>query len=120
MSTNQQTDLKQELQAFADEREWQQFHTPKNLAAALSVEASELLEHFQWLTAEQSQALGSDQLAAVRHEMADVFMYLHLLANKLGVDLYTAAEEKLAINRKRYPVDKCRGRADKANSYAKD
>lgn len=120
MSSNSQSILKQQLQAFAIERDWQQFHTPKNLAAALSVEASELLEHFQWLTDEQSQSLGAEQLAAVRHEMADVFMYLHLLASKLDVDLYAAAQEKLTINRRRYPVDQCRGRADKASACGRD
>ena len=79
--------LREDLRRFAAEREWDQFHSPKNLAMALSVEAAELLEHFQWLKEEESRLLPQAQLAKVREELADVFLYLIRLADKLGVDL---------------------------------
>jgi len=105
--------LRDELRRFSAERDWEQFHTPKNLAMALSVEASELLEHFQWLTAEQSQTLDSESLAHVREEMADVLLYLVRLADRLGIDLLAAARDKVALNAKKYPVDKARGNSRK-------
>ena len=97
------------LRQFAAERDWDQFHTPKNLAAALSVEAAELLEHFQWLTPEQSQRMTPAQLAAIRLELADVLLYLLRLSDRLGVDLLAAAVDKMAINAKKYPVDLAKG-----------
>ncbi len=100
--------LIQNLRDFARERDWEQFHTPKNLACALSVEASELLEHFQWLTEAQSQSLTPDKTAEVAAEAADVFLYLLQLCDKLGIDLITAAQLKLAANALKYPVDKAR------------
>lgn len=105
--------LRDELRRFSAERDWEQFHTPKNLAMALSVEASELLEHFQWLTAEQSQTLDAEALAHVREEMADVLLYLVRLADRLGIDLLAAARDKIAVNAKKYPVDKARGNSRK-------
>ena len=97
------------LRAFAEERDWEQFHSPKNLSMALSVEAAELLEHFQWLTEEESARLPPGRLAAVGEEMADVFIYLLRLADRLGVDLEREARAKMAKNAERYPVEKSRG-----------
>ena len=96
--------LTQALREFAAERDWAQFHSPKNLASALSVEAAELLEHFQWLTDAQSQALSEDKSVEVGHEMADVLLYLLQLADKLGIDLVDAAHRKMALNAVKYPV----------------
>ena len=97
------------LRRFAQERDWEQFHSPKNLAAALTVEAAELLEHFQWLTEEQSRNLSADKRAVVAHEMADVLLYLLQMADKLQVDLPAAARDKLALNALKYPVEQARG-----------
>lgn len=112
-------DWQRELRVFAQERDWEQFHTPKNLAMALTAEAGELLEHFQWLSAEQSNALNAEQRRAVGHEMADVFLYLLRMADVLGVDLVQATNDKLAINRTKYPADKVRGSAKKSTEYDK-
>jgi NTP pyrophosphatase (non-canonical NTP hydrolase) len=105
--------LRDALRVFAAERDWEQFHAPKNLAAALSVEAAELLEPFQWLSEAQSQALPPETLAAVRLEMADVLLYLVRLADRLDVDLAQAARDKLVLNAVKYPVGKARGRSAK-------
>ena len=101
--------LRDQLRCFASYRDWDQFHSPKNLAAALAVEAAELLEPFQWLTEAQSRALSPQQAEAVRAEVADVFIYLVRLADKLDIDLIAAAREKVIENEKKYPVDKARG-----------
>lgn len=101
------------LRQFADERDWGQFHSPKNLASALIVEAGELLEHFQWLGEEQSRTLPPERLAAVGAEMADVLLYLVRLADVLGVDLIAAARAKMALNATRYPVERARGSSRK-------
>ncbi len=105
--------LRAELREFAAARDWQQFHTPKNLAMALAGEAGEVIEHFQWLTAEQSAALPQATHEAVALELADVLLYLVRLADVLQIDLAEAAQRKLAINVQRYPVEAARGRADK-------
>ena len=105
--------LTQALRTFAQEREWGPFHTPKNLACALSVEAAELLEHFQWLTDAQSQALKDDKKSEVAAEAADVFLYLLQLCDKLNIDLMDAAQRKLLTNAEKYPVDKARGSSKK-------
>lgn len=105
--------LTQSLRRFAADRDWDQFHSPKNLAAALTVEAAELLEHFQWLTEEQSRSLPADKRAAVGHEMADVLLYLLQIADKLQVDLMAAAREKLELNAMKYPVAQARGTSAK-------
>lgn len=107
--------LTRSLRAFAAERDWEQFHSPKNLASALAVEAAELLEPFQWLTEAQSRQLPPDKLAAVRLEAADVFLYLLQLADKLQIDLGVAAQEKLALNARKYPVEQARGSSRKYN-----
>jgi dCTP diphosphatase len=101
--------LRQALREFADEREWHRFHTPKNLAAALSVEAAELLERFQWLTDDESRNLPPAELEKVRQEMADVLNYLVMLADKFDVDLLAAARDKIVLNAKKYPAEKARG-----------
>jgi NTP pyrophosphatase (non-canonical NTP hydrolase) len=106
-------ELTERLRAFAAERDWEQFHSPKNLASALTVEAAELLEHFQWLNEAQSASLSDEQRHAVALEMADVLLYLLRLADRLGVDLPAAARAKLELNARKYPVDKSRGRSTK-------
>jgi NTP pyrophosphatase (non-canonical NTP hydrolase) len=105
------------VRQFVDERDWDQFHTPKNLASALSVEAAELLEHFQWLNHGRADELGPDKLVEVRHEMADVLVYLVRLADKLDVDLFAAVQEKMVLNRAKYPADQVRGDARKYHEY---
>jgi len=107
------TDLTAKLRTFASERDWDQFHSPKNLVMALSVEVSELLEHFQWLTEEQSSALPPKKLQQVREEIGDVLIYLTRLADKLGVDMLEEAAKKIEVNRVKYPADKVRGSAKK-------
>lgn len=103
--------LRRRIREFAQARAWDRYHTPKNLAMALSVEASELLEPFQWLTPEESTELGPEQREAVRQEIADVLIYLTRLADVLGIDLLEAAADKLALNARKYPVDKAYGNA---------
>jgi dCTP diphosphatase len=105
--------LRVQLAAFAAERDWDQFHNPKNLAMALAGEVGELVEHFQWLTFEQAANLPAETREEVALEAADVFLFLLRLCDKLDIDLAQAAERKLALNAKRYPVDKARGRAAK-------
>jgi NTP pyrophosphatase (non-canonical NTP hydrolase) len=109
--------LREALRRFAAERDWDQFHSPKNLAAALSVEAAELLEHFQWLTEEASRSLPEAAKAAVAEEMADVLLYLVRLADKLDVDLAAAAVAKIARNAQKYPVEKARGSRRKYTEF---
>ena len=96
--------LVQALRDFAQARAWEPYHSPKNLASALSVEAAELLEHFQWLTEAQSRSLDPEKRAEVGAEMADVFLYLLQLADKLGIDLIDAAQRKMIVNARKYPV----------------
>lgn len=109
--------LRELVRVFVAERDWDQFHTPKNLSAALSVEAAELLEHFQWLQHGRADELGPEKLVQVRHEMADVLVYLVRLADKLDVDLMAAVEEKMVLNRAKYPADLVRGDARKYHEY---
>jgi dCTP diphosphatase len=101
------------LRRFAEERDWDQFHSPKNLSAALAVEAGELLEHFQWLTDEQSRNLSPSDKERVALEIADVFLYLLRLTDRLDVDLLSVARKKLELNAKKYPVERARGTARK-------
>jgi len=109
--------LRARLAAFAAERDWDQFHSPKNLAMALIAECAELVEHFQWLGEEESTRLPPDKHAAVRLELADVLIYLVRIADKLDVDLLTAAQEKIAVNAERYPAERVRGDARRASEY---
>ncbi|PTY01073.1 nucleotide pyrophosphohydrolase [Opitutus sp. ER46] len=108
-------EIKQHVLAFAREREWLQFHTPKNLSMALAAEAGELMEHFLWTTPEQSQAVAQDPLkrGKIADELADVVIYAIEFANATGMDLSAAIEAKMIANGKKYPVEKARGRADK-------
>jgi len=109
--------LKIELEKFAVERDWNQFHSPKNLSMALSVEASELLEHFQWMTEEASANPPQKILKMVSEEIADVQIYLVRLADKLGVDIESAVKAKLAGNRTKYPAERVKGSAAKYTEY---
>ena len=109
MSFQEISDVAAALRAFAKARDWDRFHTPRNLAAAMSVEAAEVLEHFQWLTDEESQSLSGEKKEEVAMELADVFLYLVRLSDRLGVDLLPAAQRKMDINAKNYPADFTRG-----------
>jgi NTP pyrophosphatase (non-canonical NTP hydrolase) len=107
------------VQKFASDRDWDQFHSPKNLAMALSVEVAEVIEHLQWLTEDQSRSLPEDKRNAIAEELADTFIYLVRLADKLDVNLLAAAEEKIAANAKAYPVEKAKGNAKKYTEFDK-
>jgi len=112
-------ELNERLLRFARERDWEQFHSPKNLSMALAGEVGELLEHFQWLSEEQCQQLDEDKKEAVALEMADIFIYLVRLAERLDINLLDAAWQKIAINEKRYPVEQVKGDARRAEEYEK-
>lgn len=105
--------ISRQMAAFAAERDWDQFHNPKNLAMAVAVEAGELIEHFQWLTPEQAENLPRAARDEMALECADVLLFLLRLCDRLDIDLAAAAEKKLALNAKKYPVEKSRGRATK-------
>jgi NTP pyrophosphatase (non-canonical NTP hydrolase) len=107
--------LAQALKQFAQARDWGQFHSPKNLASALVVEAGELLEHFQWLTDEQSRNLNEEDRKAVAAEAADVLLYLIQSCDVLGIDPIAAAQDKLRVNAEKYPVDLAKGSSQKYN-----
>lgn len=109
--------LSDRLVLFAEARDWGQFHSPKNLASALTVEAAELLEHFQWMTEESSRALPDEKRAEVASEVADVLLYLIQLSTVLGIDPVVAAQEKLALNEQRYPIDVARGNSKKYTEF---
>lgn len=110
-------ELRELVRSFAAERNWEQFHTPKNLAVSLCVEAAELLEPFQWLAAGDGAELTDSKRDQVRHEMADVLIYLIRLADKLEVDLPSAVREKITLNHAKYPAEKVRGDARKYDEY---
>ncbi len=114
---NDLDEIKEKLRQFALARDWNQFHSPKNLSMALAGEVGELLELFQWLTEEQSKNLTREQRKAVEEEVADVFLYLLRLADRLGVDLLEAAKNKIIINEQKYPVDKVKGSSKKYTEY---
>jgi len=111
--TDSLQDLARQLDRFAKDRDWQPFHSPKNLASALVVEAGELLEHFQWMPEAQSRALGPEKRDAVGAELADVLLYLVQLASALGIDPIEAAQAKLKLNEQKYPADLARGTSKK-------
>jgi NTP pyrophosphatase (non-canonical NTP hydrolase) len=113
MSSSDIDTLTRRLRDFADARDWEQFHSPKNLTMALSVEVAEIVEHFQWLTEEQSNDLPEQTLDKVETELADTLLYLVRLADKLDIDLLDAARRKIEINEQKYPVEKSRGNAKK-------
>jgi NTP pyrophosphatase (non-canonical NTP hydrolase) len=108
------------LRQFAKDRDWDQFHAPKNLAMALSVEASELLEHFQWLTEKQSSEIEGKKRDEVAEEMADVFLYLLRMADKLDIDLLEEANKKIVKNSEKYPAHKVKGSSKKYTEYNQD
>lgn len=110
-------ELARALRGFAHARDWEQFHSPKNLAMALAGECGEVLEHFQWLTQTQSATLPADKRREVSHELADVLLYTVRLADVLDVDLLQAARDKMAINEQRYPAEQVRGDARRAGEY---
>jgi dCTP diphosphatase len=110
-------DLNRRLKAFAQDRDWEQFHNPKNLVMALAGECGELLEHFQWLSEAQSAALSGEKKEAVALEMADILIYLIRCSERLDIDLLDAAYRKIAINESRYPAEKVRGDARRAEEY---
>lgn len=112
--------LRLRLAHFAAARDWDQFHSPKNLSMALIAEAAELVEHFQWLTESASQSLEPAKLAEVRLELADILIYLIRLGDKLEVDLISAANDKIALNESRFPADRVRGDARRATEYNHD
>ena len=109
--------LKLRLREFAAVRDWDQFHSPKNLSMALIAEAAELVEHFQWLTEAQSTDLKPDKLAEVEAELADIFIYLIRTADKLDIDLVAAAKKKIEHNERKYPAEQVRGSAKKYTEY---
>jgi dCTP diphosphatase len=109
--------LNQRLVAFAQERDWEQFHSPKNLSMALIAEAAELVEHFQWLSEEQSYQLDDAKREAVAMEMADILIFLIRCAERLDIDLVQSAWKKIAINETRYPADRVHGDARRASEY---
>jgi dCTP diphosphatase len=109
------TKLAENLRQFAKERDWDQFHSPKNLACALSVETSEVLEHFQWL--QENEALSDEKKVLISLELADVLLYLIRLADKLGIDLISSAQKKLLINAEKYPIDIVKGLSKKYSEY---
>jgi len=109
--------LNQRLKVFAQERDWEQFHSPKNLSMALIAEAAELVEHFQWLSEDQSYELDDVKREAVAMEMADILIFLLRCAERLDIDLVQSAWKKIAINEKRYPADRVRGDARRASEY---
>ena len=110
---NELEGLREALREFADARDWNQFHSPKNLAMALAAESGELLEIFQWLTEEQSRALDAKAQARATEEIADILLYLVRLGDRLGIDPVAAARHKLVENGRKYPVEKARGNATK-------
>ncbi len=117
MSPDNLEPLRQRLAEFAANRDWDQFHSPKNLAMALIGEAAEIIEHFQWCTEKDSRQLSAAKLQAVGHELADVLIYLIRLADKLNIDLISAAYTKIQLNEVRYPADKVKGDARRAEEY---
>ncbi len=112
--------LRAQLSTFARARDWDQFHNPKNLAMALAGEAGEVLDHFRWLTFEQAGHLTPETRAEVALECADVLLFLLRLCDKLDIDLAAAARKKMAINARRYPVSKSRGKATKWSKLGRD
>jgi dCTP diphosphatase len=120
MSDSLLKDLQQRMREFTQERDWDQFHTPKNLAMALTGEAAELQEIFQWLTPEQSAQLNAKQRAQVEEEVADVLLYLCRIADVLQIDLAASAYSKLKRNAEKYPAEQVRGSAAKYHEYRKE
>ncbi len=110
-------ELQQKLLAFAEARDWEQYQSPKNLAMSISIEAAELMEHFQWLSTEASLNLAPEKHSAVAYELADVFMYTLLMAKRMDINLPEITQKKMAINEQRYPADKVKGKSLKYTEY---
>lgn len=115
--TDSINDLRARVNAFVEERDWAQFHSPKNLAMAMIVEAAEVVEHFQWMTEEQSRQLDAETRLKVGEELSDTLVYLMRIAEVCGIDLIAAANRKIDLNAQKYPADKCRGSNDKYTKY---
>ncbi len=109
--------IRRQVRQFVVERDWDQFHSPKNLSMALIVEAAEMVEHFQWLTEEQSANPSPEKLAEIELELADIQIYLISLAEKLKLDIVAAVDKKLVLNAQKYPVEKARGNSKKYSEY---
>ena len=109
--------LKEKIRKFVADRDWNQYHTPKNLSMALIAECGELVEHFQWLTEAESADIPSEGLEEISHEIADVFVYLLRLSDKLGIDMVEAVNHKMLLNEEKYPADEVRGSAKKYTEY---
>lgn len=109
--------IKIRLREFASDRDWDQFHSPKNLAMALIVESAELVEHFQWMKEEESASISPDKLAEVEQELADIQIYLIRLVDKLNIDLLSAVDKKITLNEKKYPVERVQGSSKKYTEY---
>ncbi len=118
--TDSLSDLRNRVNNFVAERDWAQFHTPKNLAMAMIVEAAELVEQFQWDTPQESSYLSAEKHEAVSHELADTFVYLLRIAEVLNIDLIEAANQKITLNALKYPVEKAKGSNAKYTSYSED
>ena len=108
-------DLKEKLKKYVEERNWEQFHSPKNLAIGISVEANELLELFMWLSEDESRNLSAEQMARIREEVGDITIHLVNFCNNIGIDPVDCAHEKIELNRQKYPVEKAFGSAKKYN-----
>lgn len=109
--------LRQRINAFVEARDWAQFHSPKNLAMAMIVEAAEVVEHFQWMTETDSHALDADTRIQVGQELADTFVYLLRIAEVCGIDLIAATHDKITLNAQKYPVEQCKGSNAKYTAY---
>jgi len=105
--------ITEKIKKFRDERDWMQFHDPKNMAVSIILEASELLEHFQWKTTEEVEKYAKQNHAEIKDEIADIALYLFELADNLDISLISAMEDKIKKNAMRYPVEKARGRHTK-------
>ncbi len=110
-------ELRMRVNTFVEERDWAQFHSPKNLAMAMIVEAGEVVEHFQWMTEQESLNLNSEVKEQVGQELSDTFVYLLRIAEVCGIDLIDAANKKIALNAKKYPIEKAKGSNAKYTEY---
>lgn len=117
---NDISELTQLLRDFAAARDWEQYHSAKNLSMAISIEAAELMEHFQWLSEAQSLQLKSETKQEVAYELADIFLYVLRMADRLDIDIVASAQAKMKLNEAKYPAELARGRADKYTAYLKD
>ncbi len=109
--------IQKKIISFRNERDWAQFHDPKNLAEALSIEAGELLENFLWKTTEQSRNLSAEELKNVKEELSDIFIFLTYISEEYKIDLLTEVEKKIAVNEAKYPAEKAKGSAKKYTAY---